>query len=139
MTAQGIHVLIVEDNPAAREGYRQLLAVWGFETRTAHNGLAALVEIRCVRPDIVLTDLEMPGMNGYELLTILRRIYPAIRLIAMSGSCSGYEIPPGVLADAFYPKGCGSFEHLREMLNAAAAAASQHPATRPEFSSLQSI
>src|ERR1700744_2143511 len=108
MTAQGINVLVVEDNPAALYVYRELLAAWAFVPHTAHNGLAALVEIRRAKPDIVLSDLEMPGMNGYELLAIVRRVYPDIRTIAMSGSYPGEEIPDGVLADAFYPKGTAS-------------------------------
>lgn len=122
---QGMQVLVVEDNPATRHGYKELLRVWGFEPRTAHNGLEALVEIRHARPQIVLSDLEMPGMNGYELLTILRRIYPEIRVVAMSGSYAGNEIPRGVFADAFYPKGAGSFQRLRALLSEAGSAAPQ--------------
>jgi len=125
MTAQRIQVLVVEDNPVTRNSYRELLQSWGFETRTAHNGIAALVEIRQARPDIVLSDLEMPEMNGSELLTILQRIYPEVRVVAMSGSYSGYEVPPGVRADAFYPKGTGSIQRLRQFLNEATETISQ--------------
>lgn len=47
----------------------------------------------------------MPGMSGFELLPVVRRRFPAIRLIAMSGAFSGKELPSGVPADAFYEKG----------------------------------
>ena len=63
MTAKEIEVLIVEDNPITRSGYKELVSRWGFMTRTAHNGLAALVELHAAKPDILLSDLEMPGMT----------------------------------------------------------------------------
>jgi len=49
----------------------------------------------------------MPGMSGFELLSIVRRQFPAIRVIAMSGAFSGNQVPCGVIADAFYEKGNG--------------------------------
>jgi hypothetical protein len=46
----------------------------------------------------------MPGMSGFELLSVVRRRFPAIRVIAMSGAFSGDAVQPGVAADAFYEK-----------------------------------
>lgn len=121
MAVQGIRVLVVEDDPVMRSAYREMLRTWGFVTQAVHNGLAALVEIRRARPDIVLSDLEMPEMNGYELLTIVRRLYPEIRAVAMSGSYSGESVPPGVTADAFYAKGAGQSSRLLSILMEMAA------------------
>ena len=73
--------------------------------RSAEDGLSALREIRQENPEILLTDLNMPGMSGFELLSVVRRRFPAILVIAMSGSFSGKEVPSGVHADAFYQKG----------------------------------
>ena len=56
-------------------------------------------------PDILLSDLNMPGISGFELLSVVRDEFPAIQVIAMSGAFSGVGIPPGVCADAFYEKG----------------------------------
>lgn len=47
----------------------------------------------------------MPGMSGFELLSIVRRRFPQIQVIAMSGAFSGHEVPSGVAADAFFDKG----------------------------------
>lgn len=117
MTANGIDVLIVEDDPTVRSAYTELLSRWGFMTRTAHNGLAALVQLRAGKPDILLSDLEMPGMNGYELLSIVRRIYPEIRTVAISGAYAGEKVPDGVCADAFYAKAGTGLLRLHTILN----------------------
>jgi hypothetical protein len=49
----------------------------------------------------------MPGMSGFEFLSVVRRRFPQIRAIAMSGAYSGPDVPTGIAADAFYPKGSG--------------------------------
>ncbi|MFZ0631944.1 MAG: response regulator [Acidobacteriaceae bacterium] len=116
MTSNGIQVLVVDDDPVTRRAYAELLSNWGFETRTAQNGLAALVEIHLAKPDILLSDLEMPGMNGYELLSIVRRLHPEMPLVAMSGGYTTDSVPAGVRADAFYAKGAGSCSRLRAIL-----------------------
>jgi CheY-like chemotaxis protein len=54
---------------------------------------------------IILSDLNMPRMSGCDFLSLGRRRFPAIRVIAMSGAFSGDDIPPGIAADAFYEKG----------------------------------
>jgi hypothetical protein len=57
----------------------------------------------------------MPNMSGFELLSVVRRRFPAIRTIAMSGSFSGDEVPSGVAADGFYQKGSSIVALLRIM------------------------
>lgn len=52
-----------------------------------------------------MCDLEMPAMSGFELLSIVRRRFPAVPVIAMSGFYPGDTVPEGVIADAFYSKG----------------------------------
>lgn len=47
----------------------------------------------------------MPGMSGFELLSVVRRRFPSIPVIAMSSAFAGRELPAGVAADAFYEKG----------------------------------
>jgi CheY-like chemotaxis protein len=100
-------LLIVDDEPVIRSSMSQVLTEIGFSVRSAEDGLTALVEIRNEVPDLILSDLEMPGMSGFEFLSVVRRRLPSIRVIAMSGGFSGDEVPSGVAADAFYPKGSG--------------------------------
>ena len=78
-----------------------------FFVRSAEDGFSALAEIRKEIPDILLSDLNMPRMSGFELLSVVHHRFPSIRVIAMSGAFSGDEVPSRVSADAFYQKGCG--------------------------------
>ena len=64
-------VLIVDDSPVMRSFIRRVLALSGFavgETIEAGNGEEALAQLSAHRVDIILTDINMPGMNGEELL-----------------------------------------------------------------------
>lgn len=72
--------------------------------RPAADGFAALEEMRTESPDVLLSDLYMPGMSGFELLAIVRHHFPATRLVAMSSAYSGEDLPNEIVADAFYPK-----------------------------------
>ena len=65
--APGLHVLVVDDSPDARESMALLLRLWGHEVRTAPDGPAALTLARTEVPDVVLWDIAMPGMSGYEV------------------------------------------------------------------------
>ncbi len=98
-------LLIVDDDPSIRFSTVAVLDEIGFSVRSADNGFSVLAEIGKEAPDIVLSDLNMPRMSGFELLQVVRRHFPLIHLIAMSGAFSGDEVPTGLTADAFYPKG----------------------------------
>ena len=98
-------VLVVDDKECIRVSMANLFEEFGYSVREAVDGYSALHQIRKLNPDILLSDLQMPGMSGRELLNNVRRLFPAIKVIATSGSYGGKEIPAGILADAFYPKG----------------------------------
>jgi len=70
-----------------------VLGEMGYCVRSADNGFSALREIRQEMPDILLTDLNMPGMSGFELLSVVHRRFPAVHKIAMSGAFFGSEVP----------------------------------------------
>ena len=80
-------VLLVEDNLDAAEALSELLRMWGHEVQVAHDGLSALMTARESHPDVVLLDIGLPGMDGYEVARELRAI-PGLaraRLIALTG------------------------------------------------------
>ena len=100
-------LLIVDDEPSIRTLLSHVLTESGYAVRSTTNGFSALVEICHEVPDFLILDLSMPGFSGFEFLRVLRRQFPSVRVIAMSGALSGDKIPSGVLADAFFKKGTG--------------------------------
>jgi CheY-like chemotaxis protein len=110
-----VKLLIVDDESSIRASLSCLLTEIGYRVQTAEDGFSALAEIRKEVPDILLSDLNMPRMSGFELLSVVRRRFPSIRTIAMSGAFSGNEVPSGVVADGFYQKGSSMSSLLRLM------------------------
>ena len=82
-----LSVLVVDDSPDTADSTAQLLSLCGFAARVADGGAAALREIAGNPPDVVLLDLGMPGMSGWELARRLRDQSAGCRpvLIAVSG------------------------------------------------------
>ena len=107
MPTQKARMLIVEDEPVTRTLLSQIFERQGHPVRAAEDGFSALEEIRNEVPDILLSDLNMPGMSGFELLSVVRRRIPGIYVIASSGAFSGKGVPNGVAADAFHEKASG--------------------------------
>jgi CheY-like chemotaxis protein len=107
MLNSSVKLLVVDDEPETRSLMSQIFHRIGHTVRAAQDGFSALDEIRNDVPDVILSDLNMPGMSGFELLSVVRRRFPGIQVIAMSGAFSGESVQPGVAADAFYEKASG--------------------------------
>jgi len=88
--------LIVDDEVSIRTSLSQLFSALGYCVRSAADGRSALSEIRREIPEILLSDLNMPGMSGFEFLPMVRSQLPAIHVIAMSGAFSGACVPLGL-------------------------------------------
>lgn len=104
-TPTPFRLLIVDDDEAVRLVTSDALRELGYQIATAEDGDAALMVIDSFLPDLVITDLRMPRMSGFELLEILRARFPQMPVIATSGEFAGDTLPPGVIADAFLAKG----------------------------------
>lgn len=98
-------ILIVEDEPMLREVGKLLLEAQGYEVLCADDGFEGLMALKQSLPDIIISDLLMPNMNGFEFLSVVRRRFPDIPVIAISGEFFGLSVPESVLADAFFSKG----------------------------------
>jgi two-component system, NarL family, response regulator LiaR len=81
-----ISILIVDDAPEVRAELRTLLALnIGLQIAgEASNGLEAVKQAEKLHPDVVLLDLEMPLLDGYEAARQIKAIYPACRVVALS-------------------------------------------------------
>jgi CheY-like chemotaxis protein len=122
-------ILIADDNTELRRTLSAIFAEEGYAVRQAPDGLAALAQIRNEIPDVLLSDLNMPRMSGFELISLVRRRYPGILVIAMSGTSN--DLPSDVAADAFYNKGESSVMPLLHLVEAPARMTGQAPAGRP--------
>lgn len=68
-----LRILVVEDDPESLQMMGALLGLWGYEPRLVPAGPAALEAVETEMPDIVLLDLGLPGMDGFEVARRLRR------------------------------------------------------------------
>ncbi|MFY9560536.1 MAG: response regulator [Terriglobales bacterium] len=98
-------ILVVDDEPSIRETIARLLISSGYDVSTAEDGFTALQQLRRALPALIVSDLNMPQMSGYELLSVVRRRFPQIVTVAMSGAYQGNDVPAGVIADSFFAKG----------------------------------
>src|SRR5688500_10398340 len=94
-------VLIVEDDLSTRVMYREYLSQRGFRTVDAHNGFQALEKAQQLHPDAIVTDLAVPGMDGFEFCRALRQSANGAR-----------EIP--VLAVTGHAEYLDQFERFRQ-------------------------
>src|SRR5438046_1425960 len=85
----------------------------GYQVSTATDGFDALLQLRTTSPELITSDLNMPNMSGFEFLSVLRRRFPDIPVVAISGAYEcGEAVPGGIIADAFHAKG----QHHPEIL-----------------------
>ncbi len=124
-------ILVVDDEAAVRNSLALVLKSSGYDVSIATHGFDALLQLKRKIPSILISDLNMPQMSGFEFLSVVRRRFPQISVIAMSGAYhSGDAVPGGVIADAFYPKGQSNPEALlqvvADLIQTSAAHAADH-------------
>ena len=85
---QSKKVLIVEDNHDGAESLRHLVEAWGHQAEVAHDGRAGVEAAAAFRPHVVIMDINMPLMNGYEAAVLLTTADCHTLLIAMTGAPS---------------------------------------------------
>src|SRR6266705_3948853 len=122
-------LLIIDDEPLSRELLQSSLSEQGYGVRIAKDGFAALAQMQGALPDLIVTDLKMPNMSGFEFLSIARRRFPQIPPIAVCGEYDPPVKPLGVLADAFFAKPF-RFEELRAKITELLRDAPPRPAIK---------
>jgi len=87
--AGGKTVLVVDDDPGVRKWVRYVLNSAGYQVMEAEEGGPAMNLLRQHAVDLVLIDLVMPGQEGLETIPRIKKDFPAVRIIAMSGAFGG--------------------------------------------------
>ena len=82
-------ILLIDDDDAIRDAVEFLLTVSGFVVSTAANGREGLRRYEQHKPDLVITDILMPEMEGVETTLLLRKLDPGVPILAISGGWSG--------------------------------------------------
>jgi CheY-like chemotaxis protein len=92
------HILVIEDDLEFRAPLVKMLTNDGHRVSTAGDGMAALSLLKTIRPDLIITDILMPAMDGIETILELSRRDFAVPIIAMSGGRRSltpeFHLPP---------------------------------------------
>jgi CheY-like chemotaxis protein len=110
-------ILLIDDDAFYRGVLRQILEDGGHQIIEAVNGPQGLELFRTQQPDLVVTDMRMPGVDGGEVIRKLREMSGSLRIVAVSGAAPVHEPAPsaaGVGADAILSK----LSPLEEILSA---------------------
>lgn len=91
-TRSKIVVMVVDDEPVIRETILEILQDEGFEALGMSNAAHALKWAERIQPDIVLTDIIMPGKSGIDLAIELMQILPQCRIILFTGHVASYDL-----------------------------------------------
>ncbi len=79
------HILIVDDDPLIQRLFDQFFKSEGFSVTLADSGLSAVLQVNSRKPDLIITDIFMPIMDGLMLIREVRKEHPDIPIIAISG------------------------------------------------------
>ena len=99
---QRANVLVIDDESSILESLRILLRNEGFTPHVAQGGRQGLEQIASLSPDIVLTDVRMPNVDGIEVLSAVRRQDPGIPVILMTAQATLQSAVQAVNEGAFY-------------------------------------
>jgi DNA-binding response OmpR family regulator len=118
VTGERIRILAVDDDPALLDTLREYLARPGgrYVVETATRGIEALELVERERPHLVILDVEMPGMNGVQVLQSLRAVDPTIPVIMLTantdGSVAAETLKLGAVSYAPKPLDLRYLDHL---------------------------
>lgn len=111
MSRSGAHILLVDDHPKALEVFEMRLKGLGHRVTIANNGEVAIGIVERDRPDLVVLDVTMPEMNGYQACRAIKRIDAKISVIILTAKTEA--------ADRFWATQSGADEFLNKPIDPA--------------------
>ena len=102
-------VLLVDDEQDFVKSLSERLEMRELEARTAFNGDQALKAVKQEQPSVIVLDLRMPGMDGLEVLRLLKKAHPEVQVIILTGH--------GTEKDEAEAKRLGAFAYLQKPVN----------------------
>jgi two-component system NarL family response regulator len=105
--------MLVDDHALFMDGLRYLLKTYGFEVvGTAGSGEEALQQAALCSPDVILMDIRMPGLSGFDTLRLLKTRYPAIKVVMLTASEEDKDLYQAIKhgADGYLLKSTGASE-----------------------------
>jgi CheY-like chemotaxis protein len=109
-------ILLVDADSGFLQVCSDTLRREGYQVLIADDGFAALCALRRSRPDLLVTELNLPRMSGFELLSVVRTRFPDIAVIALSGDYTPLTVPHEAICDGFLAKGPNlDFELIQEL------------------------
>jgi len=97
-------ILVIDDERDVRDSVKCVLDLAGYEVLTAENVPEALEQLQRTPMDLVITDIIMPKMNGVQAIESIRRAFPTVRIVAISGGgnfgVAGYQ-PTAIATNAY--------------------------------------
>jgi len=117
--------LLVDDDPLFRDLLTRRLTRAHCEVQQAEEGIDALKKLRHKVPTVIITDLSMPGMSGIEFISVLRRRFPSIPVIVLTGGYP-HELPAEAKPDYSFDKNTGRTRDLVQAISDLARNAAEH-------------
>ncbi len=107
-----INILVVDDEQIMRDLLEKILSREGYNIITATDGVDALEKLNSTKVDIVISDMKMPKMNGFELLKHIKADFEGVGMIIMTAYGDTYTVKDALLlgADEYITKPFKSYE-----------------------------
>lgn len=106
-------ILLVDDEESIQIIYREEFEDEGYEVISAYNGQEGLERFQNSQPDLVILDIQMPGMNGVEVLRQMKMINPKVPVI-LSSAYQEFKRDLGTWASEEYVVKSGNLQHLKD-------------------------
>jgi CheY-like chemotaxis protein len=112
-------VLLVHGDQKFLDECSAELRLRGYEVLMAREGFEALCVLRGGVPEVLISELDLPRMSGFELLAVVRTRFPQIAVIATSGEYTSHSLPVETTCDAFVAEGPNMIFELMEAVHTA--------------------